>query len=112
MVVGGVRRFERPGKLVACLGLNPGQRESGRGMRVKLGVGKRGRGGMRHLLRQKTREKGRRGHTLLSPVPNQHLPEPKSRCAQGGIGSWVRSCGWPMRNSARKRYGTSAELLS
>lgn len=51
-VIGEVRRFERPEKLVAYLGLNPGQRESGRGKRVKLGVGCRGRGDMRRLLVQ------------------------------------------------------------
>jgi transposase len=51
-VIGDVRRFERPEKLVAYIGLNPGQRESGRGKNIKLGVGKRGRGDMRHLLVQ------------------------------------------------------------
>lgn len=51
-VIGEVRRFERPEKLVAYLGLNPGQRESGRGKRIKIGVGNRGRGDMRHLLVQ------------------------------------------------------------
>ena len=51
-VIGDVRRFESAAKLVAYLGLNPGQRLSGRGKHVKLGVGKRGRGDMRHLLVQ------------------------------------------------------------
>lgn len=51
-VIGDVRRFERPEKLVAYIGLNPGQRQSGNGKRIKLGVGKRGRGDMRHLLIQ------------------------------------------------------------
>jgi transposase len=51
-IIGDVRRFERPEKLVAYLGLNPGQRESGRGKNIKLGVGKRGRGDLRHLLVQ------------------------------------------------------------
>lgn len=51
-VIGDVRRFERPEQLVAYVGLNPGQRESGRGKNIKLGVGKRGRGDMRHLLVQ------------------------------------------------------------
>jgi transposase len=51
-VIGDVRRFERPEKLVAYIGLNPGKRESGRGKNIKLGVGKRGRGDMRHLLVQ------------------------------------------------------------
>lgn len=51
-IIGDVRRFERPEKLVAYLGLNPGQRESGRGKHVKLGIGRRGRGDLRHLLIQ------------------------------------------------------------
>ncbi len=51
-VIGDVRRFERPEKLVAYIGLNPGQRQSGMGKNVKLGVGKRGRGDIRHLLIQ------------------------------------------------------------
>lgn len=51
-IIGDVRRFERPEKLVAYIGLNPGQRESGRGKNIKLGVGKRGRGDMRSLLVQ------------------------------------------------------------
>jgi transposase len=51
-IIGDVRRFERPEKLVAYIGLNPGQRQSGTGKHVRLGVGKRGRGDMRHLLIQ------------------------------------------------------------
>jgi transposase len=51
-IIGDVRRFESPAKLVAYIGLNPGQRESGRGKHIKLGIGKRGRGDMRHLLVQ------------------------------------------------------------
>jgi len=51
-IIGDVRRFERPEKLVAYLGLNPGQRQSGHGKNIKLGVGKRGRADMRHLLIQ------------------------------------------------------------
>jgi len=51
-VIGDVRRFERPEKLVAYIGLNPGQRQSGRGKNIKLGVGARGRGDIRHLLIQ------------------------------------------------------------
>jgi hypothetical protein len=53
-IIGDVRRFERPEKLVAYIGLNPGQRESGRGKHVKLGGGKRGRGDLRCLLIQGT----------------------------------------------------------
>ncbi|MEO5916339.1 MAG: IS110 family transposase [Luteolibacter sp.] len=51
-IIGDVRRFENPAKLVAYIGLNPGQRESGRGKHVKLGVGKHGRKDMRNLLIQ------------------------------------------------------------
>jgi len=51
-IIGEVRRFDRPEKLVAYIGLNPGQRQSGAGKQVKLGVGKRGRGDLRHLLIQ------------------------------------------------------------
>jgi transposase len=51
-VIGEVRRFDRPEKLVAYIGLNPGQRQSGKGKNIRLGVGKRGRGDMRHLLIQ------------------------------------------------------------
>jgi transposase len=51
-IIGDVRRFERPEKLVAYIGLNPGQRVSGRGKNIKLGVGQRGRGDMRRLLIQ------------------------------------------------------------
>jgi transposase len=51
-IIGNVRRFERAEKLVAYLGLNPGQRDSGQEKRIKLGVGRRGRGDLRHLLIQ------------------------------------------------------------
>lgn len=51
-IIGDIRRFETPSKLVAYIGLNPGQRESGRGKNIKLGIGKRGRGDMRRLLIQ------------------------------------------------------------
>ena len=51
-VIGDVRRFDRPEKLVAYVGLNPGQRTSGNGKNVKLGIGLRGRGDLRHLLVQ------------------------------------------------------------
>lgn len=51
-IIGDVRRFERPEKLVAYIGLNPGERQSGTGKHIKLGIGKRGRGDMRHLLIQ------------------------------------------------------------
>ena len=51
-VIGNARRFSRPQKLVAYIGLNPGQRESGTGKRISVGVGRRGRGDLRHLLIQ------------------------------------------------------------
>ena len=51
-VIGDVRRFQRPEKLVAYIGLNPGRRQSGTSKNIKLGVGKRGRGDIRHLLIQ------------------------------------------------------------
>ena len=65
-VIGDVRRFDRPEKLVAYIGLNPGQRESGSDKRIKLGVGKRGRSDMRHLLIQGAQAVLRMGrHTSL-----------------------------------------------
>lgn len=51
-VIGDMRRFARPEKLVAYLGLNPGMHKSGEGKRKKIGIGKRGRGDLRHLLIQ------------------------------------------------------------
>jgi transposase len=51
-IIGDVRRFAGPEKLVAYIGLNPGQRQSGHGKDIRLGVGKRGRGDVRHLLIQ------------------------------------------------------------
>jgi transposase len=65
-VIGDVRRFAGPEKLVAYLGLNPGQRESGSGKRIKIGVGRRGRGDLRHLLVQGAQAVLRTGrHTAL-----------------------------------------------
>jgi transposase len=65
-VIGDVRRFERPEKLVAYIGLNPGQRVSGGNKRIKVGVGTRGRGDMRHLLIQGAQAVLRMGrHTPL-----------------------------------------------
>lgn len=51
-VIGDIRRFAGPEKLVAYLGLNPGKRRSGNDKLIKIGVGKRGRGDLRHLLIQ------------------------------------------------------------
>lgn len=51
-VIGDIRRFARPENLVAYIGLNPGQRCSGKGKDIRLGVGRRGRGDVRHLLVQ------------------------------------------------------------
>jgi transposase len=51
-IIGDVRRFERPKKMVAYIGLNPGQRQSGAGKNIKIGIGKRCRSDLRHLLIQ------------------------------------------------------------
>lgn len=51
-IIGDINRFDSPRKLVAYLGLNPGQRDSGNGKRIKVGVGRRGRRDMRSLLIQ------------------------------------------------------------
>jgi transposase len=51
-VIGDIRRFEHPGKLVSYIGLNPGRLRSGKGKDIKLGVGNRGRDDMRALLIQ------------------------------------------------------------
>lgn len=51
-VIGEVKRFAEPGQLVAYVGLNPGQRESGESKHVSLGIGRRGRGDLRALLIQ------------------------------------------------------------
>jgi transposase len=51
-IIGDVRRFATAAKLVAYAGLNPGQRQSGRGKNIKLGMGRRGRGDLRSLLIQ------------------------------------------------------------
>jgi transposase len=64
-VIGDVRRFERPEKLVAYIGLNPGQRKSGRGKTIKLSLGKRGRGDLRHLLIQGAQAVLRMGRATL-----------------------------------------------
>ena len=64
-VIGDVRRFQRPEKLVAYIGLNPGQRQSGTGKNIKLGVGKRGRGDIRHLLIQGAQAVLRMGRATL-----------------------------------------------
>jgi len=51
-VIGDIGRFHSPEKLVAYIGLNPGQRQSGKGKDIRLGVGKRGRSDIRNLLIQ------------------------------------------------------------
>jgi transposase len=51
-VIGYIGRFHSPEKLVAYIGLNPGQRQSGKGKDIRLGVGQRGRGDIRSLLIQ------------------------------------------------------------
>lgn len=64
-VIGNVRRFERPEKLVAYIGLNPGQRTSGMGKNIKLGVGRRGRSDIRNLLIQGAQAVLRAGRATL-----------------------------------------------
>lgn len=65
-VIGDIRRFHSPEKLVAYIGLNPGQRQSGTRKDIRLGVGKRGRGDIRGLLIQGAQAVLRMGrHTLL-----------------------------------------------
>jgi transposase len=64
--IGDIRRFERSGKLVAYLGLNPGQRQSGTSKHVKLGIGEHGRPDLRHLLIQS-------GHAILRMGKNTAL---------------------------------------
>lgn len=65
-VIGDIRRFHSPEKLVAYIGLNPGQRQSGKGKDIRLGVGGRGRGDIRHLLIQGAQSVLRMGrHTPL-----------------------------------------------
>lgn len=65
-IIGDIRRFHCPEKLVAYIGLNPGQRQSGKGKDIRLGVGRRGRGDIRHLLIQGAQAVLRMGrHTLL-----------------------------------------------
>ena len=50
--IGDIHRFARPEQLASYLGLSPGQRQSGHSKDVRLGVRKRGRGDLRHLLIQ------------------------------------------------------------
>jgi transposase len=65
-IIGDVRRFAGPEKLAAYLGLNPGQRDSGTGKRIKIGVGRRGRADLRHLLIQGAQAVLRAGrHTAI-----------------------------------------------
>ena len=65
-VIGDISRFANPRKLVAYLGLNPGQRESGSHKRIKVGIGRRGRRDMRTLLVQGAHAVLRSGrHTQL-----------------------------------------------
>jgi len=51
-IIGNVRRFTGPEKLVAYLGLNPGRKRSGNDKDQRIGVGHRGRGDLRSLLVQ------------------------------------------------------------
>jgi transposase len=60
-VIGDVRRFATPNKLVAYVGLNPGLKTSGRSKAVRIGVGGRGRKDLRSLLVQGAQAVLRRG---------------------------------------------------
>lgn len=51
-IIGDVTRFSNPRKLAAYIGLNPGQRQSGKGKDIRLGMGNRGRKDVRCLLIQ------------------------------------------------------------
>jgi hypothetical protein len=51
-IVGDIKRFANPRKLVSYLGLNPGRKKSGRGKDIKKPTGKRGRRDMRVYLIQ------------------------------------------------------------
>lgn len=65
-VIGDIGRFHSPEKLVAYIGLNPGQLKSGKNKDIRIGVGKRGRGDIRHLLIQGAQAILRMGrHTVL-----------------------------------------------
>ena len=50
--VGDITRFSSPQKLANYLGLTPGRRESGKGKKINIGIGCRGRKEMRTLLMQ------------------------------------------------------------
>jgi len=50
--IGDIHRFPSPAHLLAYLGLSPGQRQSGHGKDIRLGVRHHGRGDLRHLLIQ------------------------------------------------------------
>jgi transposase len=65
-VIGDIGCFHSAEKLVAYIGLNPGQRQSGQGKDIRLGVGRRGRGDIRSLLIQGAHAVLRMGrHTTL-----------------------------------------------
>lgn len=65
-IIGDIRRFARPENLVAYIGLNPGQRDSGANKRIKLGLGQHGRRDLRCLLIQGAQAVLRSGrHTPL-----------------------------------------------
>jgi transposase len=51
-IVGDIKRFANPRKLVSYLGLNPGRKKSGLGKSIKKPAGKRGRRDMRAYLIQ------------------------------------------------------------
>lgn len=51
-IIGDIKRFATPARLVSYLGLNPGRRQSGTGKDIGLGIGSRGRRDLRSLLIQ------------------------------------------------------------
>ena len=65
-VIGDIQRFPTSGQLVAYIGLNPGQRQSGKSKNIRLGIGGHGRGDLRNLLIQGAQAVLRQGrHTAL-----------------------------------------------
>ena len=60
-IIGDIKRFASHKKLAAYLGLNPGSKDSGKTVRIKKGMGRRGRKDMRTLLVQAAHSVLRKG---------------------------------------------------
>jgi len=60
-IIGDIKRFANHKKLAAYLGLNPGIKDSGKSVRIKKGIGNRGRKDMRTLLVQAAHSVLRKG---------------------------------------------------